>query len=315
MLNTPRFSFVSPAPKLNVLVILISLLATLFPAQSWSEEQKETTKTNENTILHQRENAVEEAVENPFSISQHRLNYILPVTYTKSPSSRSVDELNTQNIDNFEAKYQISVKFPVYLKEQELTGVYFGFTAVSYWQVYNTDVSKPFRETNYEPEVFYNWQLDYQLWGFQVDQLQLGLNHQSNGQSSQTSRSWNRLFANVVFSDASAYYYLKAWYRIKEELKTHPFDSVGDDNPDITRFLGHGEIGVGTQLGSFNLLAKLRNNLRTSNNKGSIELNFSYSINSQYDLLIQYFNGYGDSLIEYNHHQQRVGVGLQMSFL
>jgi len=46
----------------------------------------------------------------------------------------------------------------LYLHDEDSSGLYFGFTAMSFWQVYNDAVSKPFRETNYEPEVFYSWQ-------------------------------------------------------------------------------------------------------------------------------------------------------------
>ena len=190
-----------------------------------------------------------------------------------------------------------------------------GFTAVSYWQVYNGEASKPFRETNYEPELFYSWRNELTFAGFKFNQIRLGVSHQSNGQSGLRSRSWNRIFASAMFSDEDSFYYLKAWYRIKEDPKDDPFDSTGDDNPDITTFLGHTEFGYGTKLGSFNLITLIRNNLKTSENKGSVELNLSYPISERYELLMQYFNGYGDSLVDYNHHQQRIGFGIQLKFI
>lgn len=275
-------------------------------------ETEEVSKTE--SILDERADSTKEAIANPFSISQHRRNYILPITYVSNPNTLSVDELNDENVDNIEAKYQISVKLPLYVEENSTSGLYMGFTAKSYWQVYNSDVSKPFRATDYEPEIYYAWANELSILGFKFNGLQLGFNHQSNGRSNELSRSWNRLFASALFSDDSSFYYVKTWYRIPEDEKETPTSAEGDDNPDITRFLGHLELGYGTNLGDFKIVGLLRNNLRTSENKGSIDLSISYPLTDNYDLLFQYFNGYGDSLIDYNRHQQRVGLGIQLKF-
>ncbi|GAA0854421.1 phospholipase A [Aliiglaciecola litoralis] len=279
-----------------------------------SQEQPPEKDNKAYSILYQRQTSDSEALKNLYSISQHRLNYILPVSYVSDLNPADVTELDQQNIDNFEAKYQLSVKLPIYLKDDSVSGLYMGFTAVSFWQVYNSQASKPFRETNYEPEIFYSWQTNYQFLGIEFNQAQVGFNHQSNGQSGAKSRSWNRLFASALFSDEDSIYYLKTWYRIKEEVKKTPTSATGDDNPDITGFLGHFELGYGKKVGNFNILTLLRNNLK-SDNKGSIELHLAYPINKRYDFVLQYFNGYGDSLIDYNHHQQRISMGVQLKFL
>lgn len=293
------------------LLMVASVLVVSFSINAQSEkDNKETT-----SILDERVESVNQAVSNPFALSQHRLNYILPFTYASNPNTLSASGLNTENVDHLEAKYQISVKLPIYQEALSTSGLYLGFTAVSYWQVYNTAVSKPFRETNYEPELFYSWRNELSFAGFKFNQIRLGLNHQSNGQSGMRSRSWNRLFASAIFSDDESFYHIKAWYRIKEDEKTDPFDSTGDDNPDITKFMGHMELGYGTKVGRFNVMAMVRNNLRSSENKGSVELNLSYPINTRYDVLLQYFNGYGDSLVDYNRHQQRIGLGIQLKFI
>ncbi|MEH6385639.1 MAG: phospholipase A [Colwellia sp.] len=287
-----------------------------FIPQLLMAEEAPISVVKEKSILENREKALFKTASNPFSISQHRLNYLLPVSYISNPGTRTVEELNDDNVDNVEAKYQISIKFPIYLpKTADASGLYFGFTAVSYWQLYNSETSKPFRETNYEPELFYSWQQKNRILGFEFNQIQLGINHQSNGQSGLSSRSWNRVFASLVFSDESAFYYLKAWHRLAEEEKETPLSVVGDDNPDITNYLGHMELGVGTQLGKFNLFTAVRNNLKRNDNKGSVEFNLSYGLTEGYDILIQYFNGYGDSLIDYDRHQQRISLGMQMKFL
>jgi phospholipase A1 len=313
--------------KMNKTSSLANLLKILFLVclgnQVYAEEAVKAQASEESTvdkiepavsILQKRGNADSQLVGIPFSIAQHRLNYILPVSWANNPNDINVEGLNAQTLDNFEAKYQISVKFPLYLHEENTSGLYFGFTAVSFWQVYNGKISKPFRETNYEPEMFYSLQNSMNILGFEFNQLQVGINHQSNGQSGSRSRSWNRLFASALFSDANAFYYVKTWYRIPEDAKQDINDTEGDDNPDITDFLGNIELGFGTKLGNFDLLTLVRNNLNINDNKGSIELNLSYELSNRYNLLLQYFNGYGDSLIDYNRHQQRIGLGVQLAF-
>lgn len=285
-----------------------SLIMSVKKAVAAASDEKQTT----DSILDKRVKSVKESNTNPFSISQYRQNYLLPVTHVTSPNPISVDGLTEETLDKFEAKYQISVSMPLYLQEDDASGVFFGMTLVSFWQVYNDETSKPFRENNYEPEVYYQWQTDWDLLGYRFNQFNVGINHQSNGQSGLKSRSWNRIYATAIFSDIDSFYYIKTWVRLPEEEKAFELDPTGDDNPDITDYIGRGEFGYGFNLGKVNVLAKLTNNLSFNENRGSIELNLTYPINDRYDWLLQYFNGYGDSLIDYNNHQQRIGLGIQL---
>jgi len=256
-----------------------------------------------------------EALDNVFAITQHRQNYLLPYTYVSSPNALGNEDLTDDNVDNTEAKFQVSAKLPLYLEETGFDGLYFGFTLTSFWQLYNSEVSKPFRETNYEPEIFWQETADYSVLGYKFNTFQVGFNHMSNGQSGIRSRSWNRIFASIVFSDDDDIYYLKTWYRIPEDEKEDPTDPTGDDNPDIQDFYGRMEFGYGRKIGAFKMMALLRNNLDFSDNRGSIQLDLTYPISDRYDVLIQYFNGYGDSLIDYNRSQERIGIGFQLQFL
>lgn len=268
------------------------------------------------SIFDERENQEQRLLDNPFALSQYRQNYLLPLTYATSPNDLALDTTNTQTVDNYEAKYQISLKMPVWVAEGKKSGLFFGFSLVSFWQVYNDELSKPFRETNYEPEIFYQWQTDLSALDMRFNSIAISLNHQSNGASGALSRSWNRIILSTFFSSQNAAYYLRAWYRLPEDDKVDINDPFGDDNPDILDFIGRAELGFAVRLGQdFKLLTKIRNNLKLSENRGSIEMNLTYPVGDRYDVMIQYFNGYGDSLIDYNRHQQRVGLGVQLRFL
>ena len=196
-----------------------------------------------------------------------------------------------------------------------MSGVYFGFTARSFWQLYNDEISKPFRETNYQPEVFYQWNTDLILLGYDFSLLRVGFNHHSNGQDGLKSRSWNRITATALFSADRSAYYIRTWYRLPEDDKESPLDPTGDDNPDINDFYGRVEVGFGLKWHSLNVFTRIRNNLSFDDNRSAIEINMTYPINERYDLLLQYFNGYGDSLIDYNRHLTRVSLGVQLRFI
>lgn len=265
-------------------------------------------------VLAQKDKLETRVISNPFTLLQHNRNYLLPVTYVTNPSVTNVNGLTEENVDNFEAKFQLSIKMPIFSDEQG-TGLYAALTTVSFWQVYNSDASKPFRETDYEPEVFYSIRDEINLWSFQVNELRFGFNHQSNGQDMFNSRSWNRLFAQAILNDETSYYSLKVWARIPENEKDSELDPTGDDNPDITDYLGNFEFEYGYEHKEFKWYAVWRNNLDFDQNRGAIELNLNYQFSKKYGVLVQYFNGYGDSLIEYNQHQQRLGLGVQLSFI
>ncbi len=310
--------------------LLYMAVFTLCSQHVHAQEKQQSEDSDENDIevidiikrdvttesaLDNRMEGDKEALDNSFAMTQHRQNYILPMTYITNPNSAGNSELTEENIDKKEAKFQVSTKFPLYLEEAGFDGVYFGFTLTSFWQLYNSEVSKPFRETNYEPEVFWQETADYSVFGYKFNTFQVGFNHMSNGQSGLQSRSWNRLFASIVFSDNDDIYYLKTWYRIPEDEKDDINDPTGDDNPDIQDYYGRIELGYGRKIGAFKMMALLRNNLDFDENRGSIQLDFTYPISDRYEPLLQYFNGYGDSLIDYNRSQERIGVGFQLLFL
>ncbi|MDF2176753.1 phospholipase A [Aliiglaciecola sp. CAU 1673] len=303
-------------------IALVSLILLWGSALCQAQEQQDNPETAEeqdvsqDSIVDKRLRSDASALVNPYAITQLHPNFLLPVSYQSNPNQIGSDGFTQDNIDHLESRFQISVKMPIYLPESgsEVEGLFFGFTALSHWQVYNDEISKPFRETNYEPELFYTFQTKIKLLGYRFNLAQIGLNHQSNGQNQLRSRSWNRLIGTLLFSDEESLYYLRAWYRFKEDAKEDELDPMGDDNPDITHYLGHFEFGYGTRLGNFNLMTLIRNNLKTSDNKGSIGLHLSYPLSDRYELLLQYFNGYGDSLIDYNRHQQRISLGVQLAF-
>lgn len=243
----------------------------------------------------------------------HRPMYILPFSYMKNanrePSNPRLGSTSYDyGIDNQEAKYQISFKVPLltgWLDDR--TTLWFGYTQKSFWQVYNTDDSAPFRETNFEPEVFLRYAMDYDIGPGTLNGVTLGLNHESNGQSEPRSRSWNRVVGSAAYSYDRWLFIVQPWYRLPEG------DSK-DDNEDIEEYLGYANyMAIYKWTEDRTLSLKMMNNLRSDNNKTSVELGYSFPMGDTIKGYIHYYNGYGESLIDYNERIQRIGIGIMLN--
>jgi phospholipase A1 len=243
----------------------------------------------------------------PFAITPYRPNYLLPLTYSESLGDLTLPSDPSAELDAAEIKFQVSLQFDI---ARDLLGsgadLYAAYTQVSYWQAYNAAASRPFRETNYEPEVGLSWLTDFRVLGLHNRILRLGVVHQSNGRSDPISRSWNRVFALAVLERGRFAVILRPWWRIPES-------DAQDDNPDIEEFLGHGEAQVLYRWGRQTLGVMIRNNLDTDENRGALQADWSYPLNRNLKAYVQYFNGYGESLIDYDRRVTRVGVGLMLT--
>ena len=276
-------------------------------------QRKEGEDTGVMSAILSRYMAAEKAI---FSFSGsfvgHRPMYILPFSYMKNANRNPTNpRLGAADydygIDNQEAKYQISFKVPLltgWLDQR--TTLWFGYTQKSFWQVYNTDDSAPFRETNYEPEIFVRYATNYDLGPGKLNGVTLGFNHESNGQSEPRSRSWNRIVGSAAYSYDRWLFILQPWYRLPE-------DDSEDDNEDIERYLGYANyMAIYKWSEDRTLSMKLMNNLR-SDNKTSIELGYSFPMGDTIKGYVHYYNGYGESLIDYNERIQRIGIGVMLN--
>lgn len=253
-------------------------------------------------------------VMTPYVMTPHRMNYLLPVSYSDSVNKEAYDIVEgwADNFKDIEIKYQLSFRVPLLTKSllTEGDGIAFAFTLRSWWQIYAKSISRPFRETNYQPEFFYYTPLSWQPFKGNTALL-LGFEHQSNGHSSSLSRSWNRLYANFVFAKDDYAISFRPWWRIPEGDKVTTATEPGDDNPDITDYMGNFELSMVYKWQEFDLFFEGRENFKTHN--GYVELGVTFPIFERLKGYIQYTNGYGESLIDYNHSQQTIGIGFSLT--
>jgi len=193
--------------------------------------------------------------------------------------------------------------------------IWFGYTQQSYWQVFNKELSRPFRNTDHEPEVVYIYPSDAALpWGWRLRYSGAALTHQSNGQSLPLSRSWNRVSLMAGMEKGTDFALTgRIWKRVQEK-------AVMDDNPNITDYVGRAELTGTWNLDAQNtLLATARHTLR-SNGRGSLRLEWLRTIGTSSNPTVgsglrihtQLFTGYGDSLIDFNRRRTVLNVGLSL---
>ena len=239
-----------------------------------------------------------------FALVVHRPNYVLPVTWNNSPDLHYVP-VDDPNIQKTEAKFQLSIKVKLWQDIIANNGdLWATYTQQVYWQAYGR--SAPIRETDYEPTLLLSFHTSANLLGLDLRMLGVELDHQSNGRGDLDglSRSWNRVIGQAVFEHGAFAAQARVWWRIPEP-------SASDNNPDIQDYLGKGDLLLSYALGNNTLSAQLRGAVLSSKPHAGTELTWSFPLGSAKTLrgYLQYYNGYGESLIDYNVRSNRIGVG------
>ena len=189
----------------------------------------------------------------------------------------------------------------------------FSYLQTSLWDL--GDLSKPFHDSSYRPRVFYS---NYDLMRVADGHVRLGIEggfgHESNGKDGLDSRSIHLAYARptLPFGDPEGkrFYVAPMIYQYMER----------EENPDIADYRGHVDllVGYGRKSG-LDFWGTFRKG--DVGNRGSVELNISYPLSrlSGGDLtgwlMAQYFNGYGESMVDYNHKldaQFRFGLAIAL---
>jgi phospholipase A1 len=246
------------------------------------------------------------AQERDFLLTAHRPNFLLPLAYNSKPNDKPFTDIDpaAPELDNAEVQFQVSIKFPLVRQLWGDNDLLMAYTARSWWQFYNDDdqVSEAFRETNYEPEVFLRHYGGPELLGGRIAGFDVGINHQSNGRGEALSRSWNRVMGQTVLDYGDLAVALRAWYRIPE-------DDEDDDNPKMHRYLGYGDVRTvwAPNRNTFSFM------LRPGTEEFAYELTWSYPISEWLRVYALYFNGFGESLLDYDQRVERVGIGFALT--
>jgi outer membrane phospholipase A len=216
------------------------------------------------------------------------------------------------------AKFQISFAYqllnndgPLAEKVPALKGFHIAYTQTSLWD-WNAP-SAPFYDTSYKPEFFYSWE---NVTRAQPDDwlrldLQGSLKHESNGKDGAASRSLNIAYFRPTLTigrDAG----------LQLTLQPRVWTYLGDlsDNPDIADYRGYVDLRtiVGWQRG---LELSALGRMGKDGNHESAQLDLTYPTMRFFGsfslyLDVQYFTGYGESLLGYNQKTDELRVGFAL---
>ncbi|GAF51914.1 LOW QUALITY PROTEIN: phospholipase A1 precursor [Psychrobacter sp. JCM 18900] len=249
-----------------------------------------------------------------WTVRPYRPTYLLPLFYTFDPNlnpstpSQETDPFDSNDIRETELKFQLSLKTKVAEDLFDTSAdLWFGYTQESHWQVYNEDNSRPFRATDYQPEIFLTQPVTADLpFGGRLRMLGAGAVHHSNGQDDPLSRSWNRAYLMAGAEWGRLSVIPRLWARVNNE------SSSDDDNPDIEDYMGYGDIKFLYDLpADQSISGTLRYNPGT--NKGAAQIDYIYPISENVNGMVQLFQGYGESIIDYNHENTSIGFGIVLN--
>ena len=248
-----------------------------------------------------------------FNVRGYKPVYVLPffasTNQNNRPHSHNPDNSATDNqlLQNIEAKFQLSLKTKIWQGVfGDVGDLWLAYTQSSRWQVYNTKQSRPFRETDYEPEAMLVFNTNYHVLGWDGRVLGIGVDHLSNGRGNPRSRGWNRIIASVGFERGDWTVMLRPWWRIPESRST-------DDNPDISDYFGRGEVQIVHEWHGQEFGLALRDSFRGgSRQHGSARFSWSFPVAGNLRGYAELFKGYGESIIDYNHDATYLGVGVSL---
>jgi len=223
----------------------------------------------------------------------------------------------TVGVDPTDAKLQLSFKYRFINERSDLAedydwlrGLFFGYTQLSLWDL--SAESLPFEDTNFLPELFYQFNdvnLPILNAASRAD-LQLGLQHESNGRDGDDSRS-----LNIAYIEPALHFDFPGDYQLSLSPRVWAYFGGKSGNEDIQDFRGNASLTAtfGRRDG-FQLEAYLRGNPGTG--QGSFQLDFTYPLtkltNKTLGLYLhtQLFSGFGESLLDFNQRDTRFRVGL-----
>jgi phospholipase A1/A2 len=253
-----------------------------------------------------------------FNFVGYRANYVLPLRLSsdinRAPQSPSQAVVALPNYRREEAKFQLSLRTKL-AQDVLLPGadLWAAFTQHAMWQIWNGKDSKPFRNADYEPELIYVVPTPEGLrqlpFGWQWRYAQLGLAHQSNGQSDPLSRSWNRVNVAAGFERGD-------WSVVTRLLKRLDESAATDNNPDLVGYRGRGEFQLNWAHRKHTAQLLYRTTLKDVR-YGALQFEWTYPVFSDQPnglrWYAQVFRGYGETLTDYNFRQTSIGAGV--SFL
>ena len=205
------------------------------------------------------------------------------------------------------SKFNSDVKFQVSFSQRLTRSVlplhsylFLYYSQKAFWNVF--EESLPFHDLNFNPGIGLSKLVIMK--GNLIGKLTLLLEHESNGRDGEASRSWNKIsLSAAAFIDPQLMVHAKYWIPIVD----------GQQNRDILKYSGIYQAGfqaISTnRRWVFDFTYVKRKGWNLSGNI-IVNLGFRVSRKSNQFLMLHYYNGYGENLLDYNKYHSRLRIGL-----
>ena len=222
------------------------------------------------------------------------------------------------------AKFQLSAQYRILIEPRppldpegfwehawyHAQDIYLGYTQTSVWEL--SSPSAPFRDTSFRPAIYYfesdflrDREMPWDRLGMQV-----GLEHESNGQDGDDSRSLNVAFVRPILTfDIGSHYHVTIAPKIYAYLEKQ-------DNRDIDHYRGYVDLLLKFgRIDGIELTTVLRKGTRKAYGSAQVDVTYPIARIAKHFgafLHAQFFYGYGDTLLQYD---ENAGVQLRGGIL
>lgn len=203
--------------------------------------------------------------------------------------------------ENTNVKFQISVRQK--LTRSTMPGgtyLYLCYTQKAFWNI--LEESFPMTDLNFNPGIGLAKPLFRN--GKYLGKIIFVVEHESNGRDSDKSRSWNRicLGGDIIITN-NILVHAKLWI---------PFVD-GENNKDLLKYAGIGQSGVefisNDKRWKSSLVIVKRKNWKLDFNTIA-EVSWQFSRKIDWNLFLQYYNGYGEGLLDYKLFSSHLRAGI-----
>lgn len=255
----------------------------------WSK-QRDTAKVDfkKPMYLTITEEEVLDLLSNQPDFGMYKDNYFI----TGVPTNKSI---NNQTAD---AKFQISIRQRLFKRTMPFnTQLMLIYTQKSFWDIY--DESSPFADNNYNPGLLLTKPIIHNnnLKGM----ASFSFEHESNGRNGAENRSWN-------FFTLSGTYFFNPYFFVQAKVW---YGWLGEDNPDLYDYRGFGLIALNYR--SINdriAISLVLNPIKNFSVNTQLEVNYKLNKRANQFLFLQWYQGYGEGLLDYNRYTSMVRAGI-----
>lgn len=272
------------------------IFVTVFAILALIEASAQITVINKNEDAFDVDSVVHEFDSRPF-FSLYKDNYFVAGTALNQRPSQF----------NSDVKFQVS--FSQRLTRSTLpwhSHLFLFYTQKAMWNVF--EESLPFHDLNFNPGIGISKLIITK--GKVVGKATLLLEHESNGRDGEASRSWNKISLSTgIYIDPHIMVHAKFWIPIID----------GKNNKDILKYSGIYQAGIqGISPGERWVFDATFVKRKGWNLKGNVTINVGFRIRKKDNqfIMLHYYNGYGENLLDYNkyHHRLRIGLLIRPRF-